>query len=463
MAGTSGGVREGPETIRASDEEQIEVIKETLVHISDGNEAEIWMGGEKDVRSDPIGGLPIPLGVGAADEFAKVGAPGSEAGVGAGQSAGVGVGRRGEVVFFDGAGRVAELELDDVVAVDLEEAGKAIAGVRKVGGEDGDVLERGEVPVGEDGKGDVVEGELEGAEGGEVDGHEALRGGVPGEDGGGEEGGQVGRGEVGGAEGELEVVQLARRAAERGAEAQEKRDAARLVAAVVVVVGPRQPLELRAGPGEARQQVVRRRVRLPADRAVVRVGGQARRVLDHRPQVVGIAALQRKRLDVQPPDPRAEARVEHERSSERPCLAGARYPDKLEEEVLRPDMPVAADAAHDGRAAEGRAVDGEAAEQIRGGGREIEEGDGGVELAVGAGEGRGRLGGGAEDGDPYLGREAGEGPALLPGASETKREAGKEHGLQALPATSPIRTPPLSSSHALSSTFCSHPSLPTDP
>ena len=114
---------------------------------------------------DPIRVLPVPFRVGAADEFSQVGAPGCEVDV-----AGGGGGRvnwDGEVVIFDDGRRVGELDLVELAAVPAEEVGEAIAGVGKVGGDNRDVLDHGQIPGGHDGKRGIVQADFEGDERGE--------------------------------------------------------------------------------------------------------------------------------------------------------------------------------------------------------------------------------------------------------------------------------------------------------
>ena len=114
---------------------------------------------------DPIGVLPVPFGVGAADEFSQVGAPGREADVAGGGS------RRvdwdGEVVIFDEGRRVGELDLVELVAVLAEEVREAFASVGKVGSDDRDVFDHGQIPGGQDSEGGIVQAQFKGKERGE--------------------------------------------------------------------------------------------------------------------------------------------------------------------------------------------------------------------------------------------------------------------------------------------------------
>ena len=123
------------------------------------------MGEEQCVGGDPVGVLPVPFGIGAADEFSQIGAPGCEVDV-----AGCGGGRidwDGEVMIFDNGRRVGELDLVELVAVPAEEVGEALASIGKVGGDDGDVFDHGEIPGRHDGEGGIVQADFEGEERGE--------------------------------------------------------------------------------------------------------------------------------------------------------------------------------------------------------------------------------------------------------------------------------------------------------
>ena len=177
------------------------------------------VGGEEDMRGDPVGGLPVPIGVGGADEFGEVWTP-------LGERDGEARGGGGEVVFFDEGRGVAQLELVELRAVRGEELREAAACVREICGEDREVREEGHFPRRQDGEGDVVEGYFQGAQGGECDDHarqqriEVLRGWEV---------------EVGGRE--LEVLQRRRGALQHGADMERERR-------VVVVISPRQPLQL---------------------------------------------------------------------------------------------------------------------------------------------------------------------------------------------------------------------------
>ena len=76
---------------------------------------------------DPVGVLPVPFGVGAADEFAQVGAPGCEVDIARG--GGWRIDWDGEVVLFDDGRRVGELELVELLTVPAEEVAEAFAGI----------------------------------------------------------------------------------------------------------------------------------------------------------------------------------------------------------------------------------------------------------------------------------------------------------------------------------------------
>ena len=96
--------------------------------------------------SDPLGVLPVPFGIGAANKFSQVGAPGCEVNV-----AQCGSGRVDwdcEVVIFDDGRPASEFDLIELLAVPAEEVGEAIAGVGKVGGDDGDVFDHRQIPGG---------------------------------------------------------------------------------------------------------------------------------------------------------------------------------------------------------------------------------------------------------------------------------------------------------------------------
>ena len=111
---------------------------------------------------DPVRVLPVPFSIGTANELFEIGAPRGEADVT------LGGGRRvdwdGEVVVLDDGRRVGQLELDKLLAVGTEKLAEAVAGVRKVGVDDRDVLDGRQVPAGQDGEGGVVQAYFEGAE-----------------------------------------------------------------------------------------------------------------------------------------------------------------------------------------------------------------------------------------------------------------------------------------------------------
>ena len=54
-------------------------IVDSLVEVAYADELEVRVGEKECMGGDPVGVLPVPFGVGAADEFAQVGAPGCEA------------------------------------------------------------------------------------------------------------------------------------------------------------------------------------------------------------------------------------------------------------------------------------------------------------------------------------------------------------------------------------------------
>lgn len=72
-----GAIRRGY-PVRMPDEEQVEVVEQTFVHVPDTNKLEVGVRGEEDVWSDPVRRLPIPLCIGAADELAEIRTPSSE-------------------------------------------------------------------------------------------------------------------------------------------------------------------------------------------------------------------------------------------------------------------------------------------------------------------------------------------------------------------------------------------------
>ena len=100
-------------------------VKEAGIDVADRNELKGGVGGKKDVRGDPVGRFPMPLGIRGTNKFSEVWTPISE-------RDGCHLASVGQVMLFNGARGVSELQLRDLRTMLLKEHSKPFPSVTEV-------------------------------------------------------------------------------------------------------------------------------------------------------------------------------------------------------------------------------------------------------------------------------------------------------------------------------------------